>query len=157
MNKKYNTYEHFDKLKCVENEQIIEIEKKFELFSIENNYDYSFSLYNDEICLPEINIDLAKLISFYKNQNYTVDDLTKEIQLFNTYYDDITKWINLTKYESSYDKSIINYLFYFMSRCFFYICMHNNFMSSITTSLIFRTFFYNFSQIYIFTFKLNAF
>ena len=147
MNKKYNTYEHFDKLKCVENEQIIEIEKKFDLFSIENNYDYSLALYNDEIYLPEINIDLAKLISFYKNQNYTVDDLTKEIQLFNTYYDDITKWINLSKYESSYDKSIIYYLFYFMSRCFFYICMHNNFMSSITTSLIFRTFFYNFTQI----------
>ena len=147
MNKKYNTYDHFDKLKCVENSQIIEIEKKFENFSIENNYDYGTTLNSNEICLPVYNIDLAKLISFYKNQNYTVDDLTKEIELFNTYFNDVAKWSNLTKCESSHDKSIIYYLFYFMSRCFFYVCMHNNFMSSITTSITFRTFFYNFTQI----------
>ena len=33
MNKKYNSYDHFDKLKCYDNIEIIEIEKKFELFS----------------------------------------------------------------------------------------------------------------------------
>ena len=147
MNKKYNTYDHFDKLKCVENSKIIEIEKKFENFSIENDYDYGTALTKEEICLPLINIDLAKLISFYKNQNYTVEDLIEEIKLFNTYFTDITKFIDLTKCETSREKSIIYYLFYFMTRCFFYICLHNNFMSSIETSNLFQIFFYNFTEI----------
>ena len=147
MNKKFNTYDHFDKLKCVENSKIIEVEKKFENFSIENNYDYGTALTKEEICLPLINIDLAKLISFYKNQNYTVEDLIEEIKLFNTYFTDITKFIDLTKCETSREKSIIYYLFYFMTRCFFYICLHNNFMSSIETSNLFQIFFYNFTEI----------
>ena len=119
MNKKFNTYDHFDKLKCVENSKIIEIEKKFENFSIENDYDFGTALTEGEICLPLINLDLAKLISFYKNQNYTVEDLIEEIKLFNTYFTDITKFIDLTKCETSREKSIIYYLFYFMTRCFF--------------------------------------
>ena len=45
MNKKYNSYDHFDKLKCYDNIEIIEIEKKFELFSIEENYDYGVNLH----------------------------------------------------------------------------------------------------------------
>ena len=147
MNKKYNTYDHFDKLKCVENSKIIEIEKKFENFSIENDYDFGTALTEGEICLPLINLDLAKLISFYKNQNYTVEDLIEEIKLFNTYFTDITKFIDITKCETSREKSIIYYLFYFMARCFFFICLHNNFMSSIETSNIFQTFFYNFTEI----------
>ena len=147
MNKKFNTYDHFDKLKCVENSKIIEVEKKFENFSIENNYDYGTALTKEEICLPLINLDLAKLISFYKNQNYTVEDLIEEIKLFNTYFTDITKFIDLTKCETSREKSIIYYLFYFMTRCFFYICLHNNFMSSIETSNLFQIFFYNFTEI----------
>ena len=147
MNKKYNTYDHFDKLKCVENSKIIEIEKKFENFSIENDYDFGTALTEGEICLPLINLDLAKLISFYKNQNYTVEDLIEEIKLFNTYFTDITKFIDITKCETSREKSIIYYLFYFMARCFFFICFNNNFMSSIETSNIFQTFFYNFTEI----------
>ena len=147
MNKKYNTYDHFDKLKCVENSKIMEIEKKFENFSIENDYDFGTALTEGEICLPLINLDLAKLISFYKNQNYTVEDLIEEIKLFNTYFTDITKFIDITKCETSREKSIIYYLFYFMTRCFFYICLHNNFMSSIETSNLFQIFFYNFTEI----------
>ena len=147
MNKKFDTYDHFDKLKCVENSKIIEIEKKFENFSIENDYDYGTALTKEEICLPLINLDLAKLISFYKNQNYTVEDLIEEIKLFNTYFTDITKFIDLTKCETNREKSIIYYLFYFMTRCFFYICLHNNFMSSIETSNLFQIFFYNFTEI----------
>ena len=147
MNKKYNTYDHFDKLKCVENSKIIEIEKKFENFSIENDYDYGTALTKEEICLPLINLDLAKLISFYKNQNYTVEDLIEEIKLLNTYFTDITKFIDITKCETSREKSTIYYLFYFMARCFFFICFHNNFMSSIETSNLFQIFFYNFTEI----------
>ena len=147
MNKKYNTYDHFDKLKCVENLQIIEVEKKFENFSIKPDYDYDVELNKDEPSLPKINIDLQKLIAFFKNQNYTVDDLNKEIELFNQYFSDITKSIDLKKCDSSREKSIIYYLFYFISRCFFYICLHNNFMASTVTSKLFQTFFNNFIEI----------
>ena len=147
MNIKNETYDHFNLLKCVENDQILEIEKKFENFSVEPNYDYGINLLEDAQSLPKINIDLSKLIAFYKNHNYTVDDLNNEINIFNKYFSDITKSIDLTKYESIRQKSIIYYLYYFMIRCFFYVCMHNNFMATITTAKIFQIFFSNFLTI----------
>ena len=147
MNNKYNSYDHFDKLKCVENAEILEIEKKFENFSVEPNYDFEINLKEDTQCLPKINIDLSKLIAFYKNHDYTVEDLTKEITLFNQYFTDITKSIDLKQCDSLYQKSIIYYLFYFMARCFFYVCMHNNFMASLSTAKTFQIFFNNFLEI----------
>ena len=147
MNKKYNTYDHFDKLKCVENSEIIEIEKRFDTFSIEPGYNYMKNLIEEKQYLPNINIDLSKLISFYKNVNYTVDDLNKEIELFNQYFSDITKSVDLTKCESEHDKSIVYYLFYFITRCFFYVCMHNNFIFSNSTAKKFQIFFNNFIKI----------
>ena len=59
MNNKYNTYDHFDKLKCVENVEIFEIEKKFENFSVEPNYDFAINLVEENQCLPKINIALS--------------------------------------------------------------------------------------------------
>jgi hypothetical protein len=79
MNKKYNSYDHLSKLKCYDDLNIIEIEKKFEFFSIDPNYNYGESLLDERQCLPKINIDLSKLVEFYKDKKYTVDDLTKEI------------------------------------------------------------------------------
>ena len=147
MNNKYNTYDHFDKLKCVENVEIFEIEKKFENFSVEPNYDFAINLVEENQCLPKINIDLSKLIAFYKSHDYSVEDLNKEITLFNQYFSDITKFIDLKNCESLRQKCIIYYLFYFMTRCFFYVCMHNNFMASIKTARIFQIFFNNFLEI----------
>ena len=147
MNNKYNTYDHFDKLKCVENVEIFEIEKKFENFSVEPNYDFATNLVEENQCLPKINIDLSKLIAFYKSHDYSVEDLNKEITLFNQYFSDITKFIDLKNCESLRQKSIIYYLLYFMTRCFFYVCMHNNFMASIKTARIFQIFFNNFLEI----------
>ena len=147
MNNKYNTYDHFDKLKCVENVEIFEIEKKFENFSVEPNYDFVTNLVEENQCLPKINIDLSKLIAFYKSHDYSVEDLNKEITLFNQYFSDITKFIDLKNCESLRQKSIIYYLFYFMNRCFFYVCMHNNFMASIKTARAFQIFFNNFIEI----------
>ena len=134
-------------LKCVDDEKFLEIEKKLESFSIEANYDYGINLVEDAQSLPKINIDLSKLIAYYKNHNYTVDDLNNEIKLFNQYFKDLTKSIDLTKYESLRQKSIIYYLYYFMSRSFFYVCMHNNFMASLSTSKMFQQFFNNFLTI----------
>ena len=147
MNSKYNTFDHLDKLKCVENEDIINIEKKFEFFSVDNNYDYAKNLVENKNSLPKINIDLPKLIEYYKSKNDTVEDLVKEITLFNNYYESLTKWVDMSKCETIKEKSIIYYLFYFICRCFFYIIMHNNFMVSKPNTNIFLKFFKNFIQI----------
>ena len=100
MNSKYNTFDHLDKLKCVENEDIINIEKKFEFFSVDNNYDYAKNLVENKNSLPKINIDLPKLIEYYKSKNDTVEDLVKEITLFNNYYESLTKWVDMSKCET---------------------------------------------------------
>ena len=147
MNSKYNSYDHLDKLKCIENEQIIEIEKKFEKFSIDNNYNYATSILESKQVLPKFNIDLPKLIGYYKSTNDSVDDLVKEITIFNNYYTSLTKFVDLSKCETLKEKSIIFYLFYFMCRCYFYIIMHNNFMVSKPNTNIFVTFFKNFIEI----------
>ena len=147
MNKKYNSYDHFDKLRCYDNIEIIEIEKKFEFFSIEPDYDYGINLLEENRSLPKINIDLSKLIAFYRNKNYSVKDLINEIKLINEHFANMTKSVDLTKCESIREKSIVYYLYYFINRCFFYVCMHKEFMSSTETSKIFQTFFNNFLTI----------
>jgi len=147
MNTKYNSYDHLDKLKCVENDEIINIEKKFEEFTIDTNYDYAKIILENRQVLPNVNIDLSKIIAFYKSRNDSLDDLVKEVTLFNTYYESLTKWVDLTKTESLKEKSIVYYLFYFMSRCLIYIIMHNNFMVSKPNTIIFLKFFTNYLQI----------
>ena len=147
MNYKYNTFNHLDKLKCVENEEILKIEQKFENFSVDNNYDYAINILENKISMPKINIDLSKLISYYKSRNDSVDSLVKEITIFNNYFESLTKWVDLINCESLKEKSIIYYLFYFMCRCFFYIIMHNNFVVSKPNTNIFIKFFCNFVQI----------
>ena len=147
MNSKYNTFDHLDKLKCVENDEILKIEQKFEIFSVDNNYDYAINILENKIAMPKINIDLPKLISYHKPAKDSVDDLVKEITIFNNYFESLTKWVDLTKCETLKEKSIIYYLFYFMCRCFFYIVMHNNFMVTKPYTIIFVKFFTNFIQI----------
>ena len=120
MNKNNRTYDRLDKLKCVENDEIINIEKKFETFSIDINYDYAKIILENNQVLPNVNIDLSKIIAFYKSRNDSLDDLIKEVTLFNKYYESLTKLVDLTKAESLREKSIVYYLFYFMSRCFIY-------------------------------------
>ena len=147
MNTKYNSFDHLDKLKCIEKEDILNLEKKFETFSIDSNYDYAINILNNKNSLPNINIDLSKLIAYYKSKNDSIDELVKEISSINDYFDSVTKWVDMTKPESLKEKNIIYYLFYFMSRCFFYIINHNNFMASKQNSKIFTKFFKNFNQI----------
>ena len=147
MNIKYNSYDHLDKLKCVENDEVLNIEKKFEAFTIDINYDYAKTILEKKLVLPNVNIDLSKIITYYKSRNDSVEDLVKEITLFNKYFESLTKWVDLTKTETLKEKSIVYYLFYFMSRCFIYIVMHNNFMVSKPNTIIFVNFFRNYIKI----------
>jgi len=143
-NEKYFSFDHLDKLKCVENDEILNIEKKFETFSIDINYNYAKNILEKKQALPDVNFDLSKIITYYKSRNDSIEDLDKEITLFNKYFESLTKWVDLEECEILREKSIVYYLFYFMSRCFIYIVMHNNFIVSISNKIIFVNFFKNY-------------
>ena len=148
MNLKYNTYDHLDKLQCIEDENILNIEKKLDQFSIDQNYNYAINIVNVKNSLPKINIDLSKIIEYYKNtNNHSIDALIKEISDFNKYFETLTKYVTLNKIESIKEKSIVYYLFYFMSRAFFYVIMNNNFMVSKENCLEYTKFFKNYDNI----------
>ena len=121
MNSKYNTYDNLDRLKCIEDEEILSLDKKFDPFSIDNNYNYASSIVNSKNSLPNINLDLSKIVSFYNNNNITLEELLKEITSFNKYFESLTKYVTLNKVETVKEKSIVYYLFYYLSRAFFYI------------------------------------
>ena len=115
MNSKYNTYDHLDKLKCIEEEEILNMEKKFEPFSIDKNYNYATNMTNEKNSLPNINLNLSKIVEFYKNSTIiSIDELINEINSINKYFDRITQNVSLQKVETKKEKSIIYYLFYFM-------------------------------------------
>ena len=148
MNEKYNSYNHLEKLQCIEEEEILNLEKKFDPFSIDKSYNYSINIIKLKNCLPDINLDLSKIMEFYKNStNNSVDDLIKEINSFNNYYERLTKYIKMNRIESIKEKCVIYYLFYFMSRAFFYIIMNNNFMVTKENCSEYIKFFTNYSKV----------
>ena len=148
MNSKFNTYDHLDKLKCIEDEEILNLEKKFDSFSKDKNYDYALNIINSKCSLPNINLDLSKIIEFYKKpHNDSLDGLLKEISSFNKYFEFMTKYISLKKVETIKEKSIVYYLFYFLSRAFFYVIMSENFMVDNTNCSEYIKFFKNYHSI----------
>ena len=147
MTNKYS-YDNWDKFKCDENEEYLYLEKKFDPFSIDKGYNYATNMALNKNELPEINLDLTKIIQYYKNsENNSTDDLIKEIIAFNNYYKSMIKNINLQKVETMKEKSVLYYLFYFMSRAFFYITMSNNFMFTKENSEEYIKFFGNYRDI----------
>jgi ubiquitin-protein ligase E3 A len=148
INKNTISYNNLDSLKCDENPNLINIEKKFDPFSLDKNYNYAINIFLNKNELPDINLDLSKIAQNFKNiKDYSVDDLIIEIISFNNYFDALTKNISLNKVESIKEKSIIYYLFYFMSRAFFYIIMNNNFMATKENSEQYSKFFLNYQNI----------
>ena len=148
MNAKYNTFDHWNKFKCVENEEIKKIVAKFKNFTSDINYNYSINIIENNNSLPKINIDLKKLVGYYKSINVSADDLSKEVSEFNNYYDSLLKSVDMSKCESMKEKSIVFYLYYFMHRFFFYIIMSNNFMVAKPNANKFSKFFSNIVQIF---------
>ena len=106
MTKKYS-YDNWDKFKCDENEEFLFLEKKFDPFSIDKGYNYASNMALNKNELPDINLDLSKIIQYYKNsENNSTDDLIKEIISFNNYYNSLIKNITLQKVETMKEKSI---------------------------------------------------
>ena len=147
MTKKYS-YDNWDKFKCDENTDLLVLEKKFDPFSIDKGYNYASNMALNKNVLPDINLDLSKIVEFYKKSNSnSTDDLVKEISSFNDYFKSMTKDINLTKVETLKEKSKVYYLFYFMSRAFFYVIMNNNFMFTKENGKVFSEFFIDYKKI----------
>ena len=147
MTNKYS-YDNWDKFKCDDNENYLNIEKKFDIFSIDKGYNYAYNMSLNKKELPDINLDLSKIVEYYKkSENNSTDDLIKEIVSFNAYFKSITKNVNMQKVESLREKSLLYYLFYFMTRAFFYVTMNNNFMFTKENSVEFIEFFGNFRDI----------
>ena len=147
MTKKYS-YDNWDKFKCDENTELLVLEKKFDPFSIDKGYNYASNMALNINVLPDINLDLSKIVEFYQKSNSnSTDDLVKEISSFNDYFKSMTKDINLTKVETLKEKSKVYYLFYFMSRAFFYIIMNNNFMFTKENGKVFSEFFIDYQKI----------
>ena len=148
MNSKYNTYDHLDKMQCMENEEMLNLEKKFDIFSIDKNYNYATNIVNIKISLPNINLDLSKIVEYYKNStSISTDELIKEISSFNKYFENLSKFITFKKLETIKEKSILYYLFYFMTRALFYIIMNSNFMVTIDNCNEYYKFFKNYFTI----------
>ena len=148
MNLKYNTYDHLDKMQCIEDEYILNLEKKFDPFLIDKNYNYAINIVKLKNCLPNININLSKIVEYYKkSDNLSVDALIKEIASINNYFELLTKYVTLNKIESIKEKSIVYYLFSFMSQAFFYIIMNNSFMVSKDNCLEYTKFFTNYENV----------
>ena len=148
INDNYISYNNLDKFKCDENPELLNLEKKLDPFSLDVNYNYATNLYSNKNQLPDINLDLSKIAQHYKNPHLSLpDDLIKEISLFNKYFNSISKNITLLKVETLKEQSILYYLFYFMSRAFFYIIMSNSFMATKENSKVYTKFFRNYLNI----------
>jgi hypothetical protein len=142
------SYNNLDKYKCDESEDLLILEKKFDSFSIDKGYNYATNMSLNKNELPDINLDLSKIVQYYKNSNNnSTDDLIKEIAAFNNYFKILTKDIILEKVETEREKNTLYYIFYFMSRAFFYIVMNNNFMFTKENMEEYKIFFSNYKDV----------
>lgn len=156
MLKAIHSYE-FSQIKCLDDDNIINVEKKFDKFLLNNNYNYTQEFLNNEKNkgLPKLNFDLNKLSQYFKNESSSKEFVTIEtdLQNFNEYFNSLSSLIHLqdlTKFEAEITKNseyvlhIVFFLFSVMIKAFCYILDHPNFFLTQTTTKEFVTFFENF-------------
>ena len=61
INDKFNSYDNIEKFTCNVDPDILNLEKKFDPFSIDKNYNYAINIISNKNELPEINLDLSKI------------------------------------------------------------------------------------------------
>ena len=150
-NKKDNDNDNpFNKLFCISDEKILNLEKKIFSFSSDKNYNYASAIINSENTLPKININLSLLKSFLKNKitnEKNAKNLQEEIIITNEFYSSLISNINLKTVGTIAEQSIIYYLFYFMSNILFYILLNPNFLIDKSNYEDYLTFFDNYHSI----------
>ena len=115
---------------CINEEKILNFEKKIFLFKIDKCYNYASCIANSNNMLPKININLYELNLFLKNKTINENNnklLQEDIILTNQYYGLLTSNINTKNVKTIKEQSIIFYLFHFMNNVLFYILLNPNF------------------------------
>ena len=128
MNNKYNSYFDLSKLKCVDNDNIILLENKINLFCIDKEYDYALNLSNNRNILPNININLTKIDEYYRlySNNDDENQIKKDIKIINSYIKNLVEFIKLDIIEGLREQNIVFYLFQFINKFFIYIFLNPN-------------------------------
>ena len=115
---------------CINEEKILNFEKKIFLFKSDKCYNYASCIANSNNMLPKININLYELNLFLKNKTINENNnklLQEDIILTNQYYGLLTSNINTKNVKTIKEQSIIFYLFHFMNNVLFYILLNPNF------------------------------
>ena len=140
----------YKKLICINEEKILNLEKKIFSFNAHKNYNYASSIIYGTNILPNININLTELNSTLSKLKINVknsENFLEEIDLTNHFYKILTSEINLKKRGTIREQSIIFYLFYFMTNALFYILLNPNFTGEIPSLKKHIDFFSNYISI----------
>ena len=135
---------------CINEEKILNFEKKIFLFKSDKCYNYASCIVNSNNMLPKININLHELNLFLKNKTINENNkklLQEDIILTNQYYGLLTSNINITNVETIKEQSIIFYLFHFMNNVLFYILLNPNFSIDDRNCEIYLSFIINYLSI----------
>ena len=79
----------FEKSKCIINDEILNNEKFFDDFLIDKNYDFADEILNKSSYLPKLNLDLNKLIEYFKikETDESLKSINEELKRFNKYFE----------------------------------------------------------------------
>ena len=136
---------------CKNDDSILKIENKLNLFTLDDNYDFAFNIASNIDSLPKINVDLSKIISFYKNNNNNdasaLTNLQEEISNINKLFNEFTTFCELESAQTMKEQNIIYYLYQLMHKSLFYILLNPNFFI-VNATAEYLTFFENYLKIY---------
>ena len=139
----------FEKSKCIINEEIIKVEKIFDDFLINKNYDFADEIINKSSHLPLFNLNLKNLDQYFKNEksNQKLNSINDELIKFNKYIETFLSSIDLEHFQSNTQvQNTFYFLFYFSNKALFYILSHPDFELGDKFSN-FLTFFENYKKV----------
>ena len=140
----------FEKSKCIINDEILNNEKFFDDFLIDKNYDFADEILNKSSYLPKLNLDLNKLIEYFKikETDESLKSINEELKRFNKYFETFLSSIDLEHFQSnSQVQNTFYFLFYFSTKALFYILLHPEFSLNDSSSSNLLTFFENYRKI----------
>ena len=127
MNNKCNSFYDLTKLKCIDDEDIILLEKKINSFSIDEKYNYGLNISSKICILPNLNLDFEKIEKYYeKLGKMNSNDFFNEIKVINKYIKKLIESINMKIIEGLKEQYIVYYLFHFVNQFYFYIFLNPN-------------------------------
>ena len=140
----------FEKSKCIINDEILNNEKFFDDFLIDKNDDFADEILNKSSYLPKLNLDLNKLIEYFKikETDESLKSINEKLKRFNKYFETFLSSIDLEHFQSnSQVQNTFYFLFYFSTKALFYILLHPEFSLYDSSSSNLLTFFENYRKI----------